>query len=104
MNRSPGQGLTADQRRRHSVAAVAKSAAGCGSPKPEAQSAHHSMSGAFYLPGIMCAGVHVSSLWRAVRGGRKARRSSGRSSNRVPSVTSCVEAGVAVSHLLRTMP
>ncbi|MDR2012151.1 MAG: hypothetical protein LBQ20_03740 [Rhodanobacter sp.] len=59
-------------------------------------------AGAFLLPASM--GTTPSDLWRAVRGSRKARRSSGRYVNRVPSVTSFdIEAAVTQLPEDRTM-
>lgn len=76
---------------------AADSATGFGSPKHEAHSAHRRMSGAFYVPGRLHGRMHFRSLWRAVRGSRKARRSSCRSTNRVPSVT-LFGSSVTVTH------
>ena len=82
-------GLTSGPAPVQHTAVAAKSATGCGSPNPEAHKRPSHDVRRFLFAGIVRAGAHVMAvLWRAVRGGRKARRSSGRSTNRVPSVTS----------------
>ncbi len=86
---------TAPPRAYHRSAA-AKSAAGFGSPSPEAHMRPSPDAGAFLLPAS--DGRSQPVQWRAVRGSRKARRSSGRSSNRAPSATP-FGSGLAVTQL-----
>lgn len=64
---------------------AAKSATGFDSPSPTAHMRPSPDAGAFLLPAS--DGRSQPVQWRAVRGSRKARRSVGRSVNRVPSAT-----------------
>jgi len=65
--------------------AAAQSAAGFCSPSPTAHMRPSPDAGAFFAPAS--DGRGPNALRRAVRGSRKARRSVGRSANRVPSAT-----------------
>lgn len=92
----PATALDKTERSFETDTAAAKSAAGVRSPIIRGAYAPIPDAGAFFVPAS--AGAHLPALWRAVRGSRKARRPSDRSSNRVPSVT-LFRSGVAVTHL-----
>lgn len=72
-------------------------ATGFSSPRPEAHKRPSSDAWRFFIGRLGRAGVYVRSLWRAVRGALRGCRSSGRSANRVPSVTS-FSSGATVTH------
>jgi len=67
---------------------AAQSATGFSSPNPEAHQRPSTDARRFFIACCVVAGDCLPVLWRAVRGDRKVCRSSGRSANRVPSVTS----------------
>ncbi|WP_425509227.1 hypothetical protein [Xanthomonas cannabis] len=67
---------------------AAQSATGFDSPNPEAHQRPSTDARRFFVARCVVAGDCLPVLWRAVRGGRKACRSSGRSVNRVPFATS----------------
>lgn len=66
---------------------AAQSATGFCSPTHEAHQRPSIDARRFFIARCVVAGDCLPVLWRAVRGGRKACRSSCRSANRVPSVT-----------------
>lgn len=80
--------LTTDARRGQDCAVAAQSATGFDSPNPEAHQRPSTDARRFFIACCVVAGHCLPVLWRAVRGGRKACRSSGRSVNRVPFATS----------------
>ncbi len=78
--------LTSALERSNYYCVAAQSATGIGVPEHEAHQRPSIDAWRFFIARID-AGVYRPSLWRAVRGGRKAHRSSCRHANRVPSVT-----------------
>lgn len=75
--------LTTPMERAQACRAAPDSAAGIGVPSTEAHQRPSDDAGAFFLPAM-----GQPAQWRAVCGGRKARRPSDRYANRAPSVTS----------------
>jgi hypothetical protein len=78
--------LTSTRERSNHYPVAAKSATGIGVPEHEAHQRPSIDAWRFFIARID-AGACRPALWRAVRGGRKAHRSSCRHANRVPSVT-----------------